>query len=356
MIGLRVLPPPNKIARTAENFEVWYTDVDNFLAADEIELAAIWTLPDLRSDLFPVRLDARTELDVMSDREFGYALNNGIIRSGHARAGFMPREFEQRTCARYRYLLPKIVGDHDVRETLRAGQEIGDQLLHIEAALKESLSIVLPNAVGVAGRFGMVNQPGSMIGGGAPHQEAMLPQGWRRTLMDADQAAELVQVWTWVWQPQLLQRQKGLALALRRLSYHAQRERPEDELLDTMIAAEALYLTGLGNEAERGELRYRLALRAALWANPEKVGFTRREVFGIMKSAYDARSAIAHGGIPDPKGIKLRGQRVSLSKLAQTAKSVTTTGCRAALERAASGEGWPPDWDALILDNYQHER
>jgi hypothetical protein len=109
--------------------------------------------------------------------------------------------------------------------------------------------------------------------------------------MTEDQAAELARVWTWVRQPGLLQQHRGLALALRRLSHQGQRERPEDELLDTMIAAEALYMTDMGDAAERGEFRYRLALRAALWADPERVGFTRREVLNVMKSAYDARSA-----------------------------------------------------------------
>ena len=282
-------------------------------------------------------------------------LENGIIRNTFAQDKLLPRNFERRTCARYRYRLPKLVGDHHFNKPrVRAEQELSDQLQHVEAALKESLSIVLPDTVGVAGRFRLVEQ-GSLLNSIPPaYRKAMLPQGPPLpTYMSADQAAELVQVWTWVRQLQPLQQQKGLALALRRLSYHAQRERPEDELLDTMIAAEALYLMGLGKEAERGELRYRLALRAALWANPEKVGFTRREVFGIMKSAYDARSAIAHGGTPDPKGIKVRGQRVSLSELAETAKSVTIAGCRAALERAASGEGWPPDWDGMALGNGQ---
>jgi hypothetical protein len=168
--------------------------------------------------------------------------------------------------------------------------------------------------------------------------------------MGDGQAAELLEVWQQLRQPGLLQRRKGLALALRRLSYQAQRERPEDELLDMMIAAEALYLTELGNEAERGELRYRLALRAAFWADPGQVGYTKHEVLGIMESAYDARSKIAHGGIPDLEEMKVRGQRVPLEELVKAAKSVIVRGCRAALDRAASpGAAWPPNWDDLAL-------
>ena len=52
-----------------------------------------------------------------------------------------------------------------------------------------------------------------------------------------------------------------------------------------------------------------------------------------MKSAYDARSAVAHGGTPKPDDMKVRGQRVSLEELAKTAKSVITAGCKAALQK-----------------------
>jgi hypothetical protein len=289
----------------------------------------------------------------MSDRELGFALDTEIVRTPFPRDRLLSPQAEHRTCARYSYSLPKLVGDRDVNETLRAGQEVEGKLQQIESALKESLAIVLPDAVGVAGRFGIVTRPGSPLAGGVTFQQATLPQGprLRQAHMNDDQASDLVRVWTLLQRPGLRQRHKGLALSLHRLSYQAQREQPEDELLDTMIAAKALYLTELGDAAERGELRYRLALRAALWADPGRVGFARREVLSLMKSAYDARSAIAHGGTPKAEDMKVRGQRVALPELTKDAKSVITAGCRAALERVASGKGWPPDWDAMALGN-----
>jgi len=349
-LGRRVLPRPNELSQVAESFEARYEELDLFLAAHEIEYVAIWPLPGLTSDVLPVRLESKIELDAMSDRELGFALDTAIVQMMFPRERVLTPQYEHSTCIRYRYSLPKLAGDRDIDEQHRAFQQIEDELQRIESALKESLSIVLPDAVGIAGRFGIVSQPGSLLAGGVTFQQATLAQGprMRRAHMTGDQAAELVHVWTLVRQPGL-QRYKGLALALRRLSYQAQREQPEDELLDTMIAAEALYLTELGDAAERGELRYRLALRAALWTDPEQVGFTRREVLNLMKSAYDARSAIAHGGTPKPKDMKVRGQKVSLPELAKTAKSVIVAGCKAALERTASGKGWPPDWDAMAL-------
>ncbi len=351
-IGRRVLPCPSEVDQLTEAFEKRYAELEGFLAADEIEYTVIWPLPGLTSDVLPVHLDPMLEVASMSDRELGFALDTEVVRTLFPRDRLLNPQSEQRTCARYRYMLPKVVGDRDEDESLRAFGEIEKRLRQMESALEESLALVLPYAIGVAGRFSIVSEPGSPLSGGVGYQQSTLPQGTRlrHVRMDDQQAAELLRVWQHLRQPGLLQRHKGIALALRRLSYQAQRERPEDELLDTMIAAEALYLTELGNEAERGELRYRLALRAALWAEPGQVGYTKREVLGIMKSAYDARSAIAHGGTPKPEDIKVRGQRVPLEELIKAAKSVITRGCRTALARVASpGGSWPPDWDGLAL-------
>ena len=357
-VGRRVLPRPNELDQATEAFEKRYEELESFLAAEEIEYTVIWPLPGLTTNVLPVQLETTLELDAMSDRELGFALDTEIVRTEFPRQRLFNPRAEHSTCIRYRYGLPKRAGEMDVNESLRAGQEIEDKLRHLESTLKESLAVVLPDAIGVAGRFGIVSEPESPLSGGVAFQQATLPQGprLRRVHMNDSQAAELLEVWQLIRQPGLLQRYKGLALALRRLSYQAQREQPEDELLDTMIAAEALYLTDLGNEADRGELRYRLALRAALWADPELVGFTKREVLGIMKSAYDARSAIAHGGTPRPEDMKVRGQRVPLEELARTAKSVISAGCRAALAGAASSDrGWPPDWDGLSLGQVEHD-
>jgi hypothetical protein len=351
-LGRRVLPRPNELDQITEAFDRHYEELESFLAADEVEYTVIWPLPGLTSGMLPVQLDSTLELDAMSDRELGFALDTEVVRTLFPRERLLSPQAEQRTCARYRYKLPKVVGDRGPNETLSVGEEIENRLRKLGSALEESLALILPDAIGVAGRFSIVSEPGYPMSGGVGYQQSTLPQGTRlrRVHMDDRHAAELLKVWPQVRDLELLERQKGLALALRRLSYQAQRERPEDELLDTMIAAEALYLTDLGNERDRGELRYRLSLRAALWADPEQVGYTKREVMGIMRSAYDARSAIAHGGTPRPEYMKVREQRVPLGELTRAAKSVIARGCRAALARLASrGGSWPPDWDGLAL-------
>jgi hypothetical protein len=56
-----------------------------------------------------------------------------------------------------------------------------------------------------------------------------------------------------------------------------------------VIAAESLFLGDSG----RGELRFRLALRAAKFI--DHPSYSEPEVFKIMQQAYDNRSAIVHG-------------------------------------------------------------
>ena len=80
--------------------------------------------------------------------------------------------------------------------------------------------------------------------------------------LDQQASADLVETWRQIRQPGLLQKQKALAPRLRRLSYQAYRQRIEDEIVDIMVAAEALYLSDLGPE----ELGFRLALRASALA------------------------------------------------------------------------------------------
>jgi len=73
-----------------------------------------------------------------------------------------------------------------------------------------------------------------------------------------------------------------------------------------------------------------------------------------MKSAYSARSAIAHGGTPDPKEMKVQGERVTLGELLASTKIIVARGIRDALARVASGDmNWPPDWDSLALGEVQ---
>ena len=348
--AVRVIPRPSELDRADEIFEQCYAELEAYLLAGDVEFVTIWSVPGLIVADMPIELGPDIVLDAMSDRELTVALRTEILRPPFPSQSLLQAEPADRTCIRYRYRLAKRIGPHEEDHSTQF-QELEQRLQDIKVTIEEALALVLSEPIMTVGRFGIAGEQWSPNSGGVQFHQATMPRSarWRRIEMDPQLALGLRGVWKQVSRRGLLTRHKGLALALRRLSYQAQRERAEDELLDIMIAAEALYLAELGGESERGDLRYRVALRTAVWADDPPLGMTKREVLKLMKSAYDARSAIAHGGSPDPKETRIKGQRVELPELVKVTRTVVAAGCRKAVAAAASGTGWPPDWDALVL-------
>jgi hypothetical protein len=349
-LAVHAIPNPDELDHPDESFERNYAQLEGFLAADELEFKVIWPVPGLTADNLPLQLESAIELDAMTDQELVVALQTEIIRPSVPRMIVFQPTIADRTCFRYRYRLRKLVGDY--------GEEAGPEMQKlvrrfddIRSVIEESLALILPEPMMTAGSFMVSGGEWNPTGEWMSYNHVSIPTAARRRRIELCSSLEsnLQQIWGHLSRRDLVQRHKGLALALRRLSYQAQRERPEDELLDTMIAAEALYLTELGNEPYRGELRYRLALRAAVWADASELGLAKSEILKLMQSAYDARSAIAHGGTPSTKIMKIQGRPVELPELVKKTKDVISAGCHKALTAAASGQGWPPDWETIVL-------
>lgn len=89
------------------------------------------------------------------------------------------------------------------------------------------------------------------------------------------------------------QRFSFLELAIRRFNQSYGRVGLDDRLIDNMIAFEALYLND-ADAQERGEMRFRLALRMALFLGEPK---QRKSLFREIRAAYDMRSSIVHGDV-----------------------------------------------------------
>jgi len=87
-----------------------------------------------------------------------------------------------------------------------------------------------------------------------------------------------------------------LELALRRFNQSYGRVGAEDRLIDYMIAFEALYLNDTGAQ-ERGEMRFRLALRVAKFLREPN---QQQSLYREMRAAYNMRSSIGHGDVYDP--------------------------------------------------------
>jgi hypothetical protein len=86
---------------------------------------------------------------------------------------------------------------------------------------------------------------------------------------------------------------RHMAAALSRFSLaheHSHAGHETDRVIDLVIAAEALFL-----DKDHRELRYRLAMHAAFYLEPESPG-ARRAIYDLFRRAYDARSSAVHGG------------------------------------------------------------
>jgi hypothetical protein len=277
----------------------------------------------------------------MSDEELMAALNTGVLQRTFPNLQMLFPGQDQQACLRYRYRLPKIIGDGG-QGALQQVQVIEEQLNGLRDTLEQVLALLFANPVAVSGRVSFEVER-TLLAGGVLYQPVPLPPTLlsRQLHLDAKASADVVRTWRQLRRPGL---HKALGLALRRLSYQAHRQRIEDELVDILIAAEALYLSGHG----RTELSFRLAVRAAALCSPQKLSMTRRNVYDQMRSGYDVRSTLVHGDEPRPKDLKVKGGQVSLAEFVQATEEVVRQGLRAALQRAMRGK-WPPDWDGMTL-------
>lgn len=103
--------------------------------------------------------------------------------------------------------------------------------------------------------------------------------------IDNATGAKLVDLWT---NYQQVRRDSQVGFALRRWTVAMNRDDPEDQIVDHWIGLESLFA-----QDSNSEVRYRASLRLAIFLGqnaPE-----RRRIYGLAKTTYDWRSAIAHG-------------------------------------------------------------
>lgn len=124
-----------------------------------------------------------------------------------------------------------------------------------------------------------------------------------------------------------------LRIALDRIT---RSQRPKDlvnRAIDIGIALEALALHELGDGADRGELRYRIAIRMASYLGEK--GFDPEQVFRDAKKAYQVRSKAVHEGRIEPNekvlGVLDRAEEMAIAMAVGIVK------------------GGFPDWDRHVL-------
>jgi len=120
-----------------------------------------------------------------------------------------------------------------------------------------------------------------------------------------------------------------------------------DRIVDLVIAAESLFLGDLDVQ-DRGELRFRFALRAAKFI--EHPNYSEHDIFRVMRLAYDARSAIVHGG--SPKVTRLPdSESAKLPTFIDAIEELVRLGLRKGLSMKEDGKKMRQAeyWDALVF-------
>jgi hypothetical protein len=344
-LARQVLPLPGETEDVELAFARRYSELEGFLVTEEVEFVTVWPLAGLTSSTFPIALEQGVELDIMPDEELSVMLDTEVLRPFFPGVPVLPSAQDHCACLRYRWRSSKVIGDLEFSQARDQVDASEEALNTIEGTLEQALALLFPDPVPVSGRA-------TFAGGWTPssagvafrHAPLTAAELYRQVHLDEGGSAEMVEIWRQLRQCQV---PAALALGLRRLSYQAHRQRVEDELVDILIAGEALYLSDASSTSELG---FRLALRASALCDPEILAMTRRDVFDLMKAAYLVRSKVVHGEVPKPRDLKVRNVHTSFADLVQATASVVRQGLREALNRATSPrDHWPPDWYGMTL-------
>jgi len=243
------------------------------------------------------------------------------------------------------YSTPKVVGERELSEELQA-QFLDNQRMMEEsiADLVVSLRLLKPGLVGLSGR--VTGTFSSYLGSGYNMSPGRAPWPFHMPTysFDPSDVDNLLELWLRLHSVGA-RNTKHLILAARRFSYKGDRTRVDDQLVDLIVAAEALFL-GDADEDARGELRFRLSSRAAAYVHdPVR---SNRSIFRLLMAAYRLRSRLVHGG--DAKPVKVDGEQFTAEQMVEVVENLLRAALKQAFQEAsAKSRRWTVDWDALLF-------
>jgi hypothetical protein len=316
---------------TSEKFHSKWQELTDFFAANRIAHKMVAPLPNLVVQTFPLRLNHELVLDRLTEGEVTRCYQVGVIRLTSQQFSLISGEIA--VGIRRTTLLPKLIG---------GGEELGQAEPEDEGSFGKRPplrgDLTIDDVLSALRLFKntQLRCPGLAIWTDAPWLAGTLhsrilgrwPYGLRFELSE-DEAPQLLELW------HLLEEGGAVRFdfVIRRFNLAFDRALLDDRIVDLVIAAEALFLGDLDDQY-RGELRFRFALRAAKFI--EHPSYSEREVFGVMLRAYDARSAIVHGG--SPKKTHLPGNRsADLPTFTDAIEDLVRLGLRKALSMKQDG-------------------
>lgn len=270
-------------------FDEYINSLDHDLTTTTINFVTVGPLPYI-STSFPVDISDNIVIDRLTDNEVSLLAKSGILRS--RMLSFELIEQVDAVGIRCTEQIDKLVGGGTpATETGRFGHRtiadptttVGDVLTALR--LLKHGGLVCP---------GEVSAHETILFQSGLHHRFRPTQPLARCNYELAEleAVDLRNLWSDLTSGRL--EQDGfLRMALRRFNMAFDRDQLEDRIVDLMIGAESLFLHDARPATDRGELRFRLAVRAAKFVDSPR--YTRRQVFDLMRKAYSVRNQVVHG-------------------------------------------------------------
>ncbi len=342
-IAFEIVRQGHALEYNTDIFESEYTRLEEFLWSDDIEHEWLNVLYGFTT-LNDVELDDTLTIVRLSDAQICDLLNMGIPmghRMSHVATSVA------RFAIRAREKLPKVVGEARDEDNRRNAAEVIERN---ERREEHVIRILRLFKTGPVYSVASIRTRNSLFPSGYSFSKNKEPRlsCYNKYELSKEDMPQLRQLWN---QSNNLDKQKKrhfLTVALRRFSQARDRTDAEDAMIDLLICAEALFLTGIGKD--RGELGYRLSQRAAFFVEDEPP--KRIRAFKFIKRMYGVRSEIVHGTDTPPKlPVKKDGTRYTLEECC----AKTEEYLRRALKKAigiAQDPAAPKfliDWESLIF-------
>ena len=274
-------------------FDMIYAPIDSFLGSDTIIYDAYSVLVGLKCDSPKIALSEGVSVELLDNEDLRLVeLRFSIMSVARDQA---ERDIgEVHLPEHYRYAfrkvlnLPKLIGQPGDRS---GAVEIYDKLSEDRRNCLRSIAAatychIRPWPAQIVER----SWRGRMLS--MTYREPLLVTRYDSpgATLSADSESVMRATWSHLTHPEFKSRHAVVVLALDRLSGLGLRFSQEDQLIDVIVACEAFFLEG-----GSGELRFRLALNAAMIAPLLFSDWPQHSVFELLKKAYDLRSAIVHG-------------------------------------------------------------
>jgi hypothetical protein len=314
--------------------------------------------PGLKSDLFPISFEPGLELDRLTEDELTVCVRAGVLKSPFPGLSDVLLRREDCVGVRIEIEYPRVVTPQgadpedrlkEFEEQTSAPHRLGDRSPYrAEETAEDVLSILRIALDGRVRADGVVlhRPPNGMSWWTRPSppfraSDAVVDEAGRAAILE-------------LWKKATSSRGRKLpAICLRRFNAAVDRFVPADVVVDHLIAAEALLLRDSGSANDRGELKFRLALRGATLLSEIRDPLS---TFRFLKAAYDLRSTVAHGdALPKKVRVPHRGEVPTadfLNELGDLMRDVMRT----AIDKFASTTGFATSvyWESLLFDTSSH--